>query len=263
MHQPDPTPSLESSYRDPTHNWSDLELDDMDMDCIDLSFMDGGNEDITRSAAAQPPPSIGSYSATGSPCVDADFVSTRESATDPRAQRSGQGDDQACVAIPLNEHDNVNGSCRENSDDHFREDGLAPDNAMGAQGVAQTFKSASIDGEMLAEGSSGKTFEVIINSSGRNNHKDREETLLRDIASGPLRSSASIDLSGMTTLEQSLSSFTASNATSSAITANAAWAAMDDGSSKGRLAKRDNEPDWVSEFDPEFVDMFRGYVTFI
>lgn len=30
-----------------------------------------------------------------------------------------------------------------------------------------------------------------------------------------------------------------------------------------RRPKQDIEPDWVTEFDPEIVDMFRGYVTFV
>jgi ATP-dependent DNA helicase HFM1/MER3 len=30
-----------------------------------------------------------------------------------------------------------------------------------------------------------------------------------------------------------------------------------------RTLKQDNEPDWVAQFDPELVNMFRGYVTFV
>ncbi|KAL2018604.1 hypothetical protein VTK56DRAFT_574 [Thermocarpiscus australiensis] len=40
----------------------------------------------------------------------------------------------------------------------------------------------------------------------------------------------------------------------------------DDASDESRIkkgTKKDGEPDWVAEFDPEFVDMFRGYVTFV
>jgi ATP-dependent DNA helicase HFM1/MER3 len=32
---------------------------------------------------------------------------------------------------------------------------------------------------------------------------------------------------------------------------------------KEKRLKAHNEPAWVAEFDPEFVDMFRGYVTFV
>ncbi|AEO55687.1 hypothetical protein MYCTH_2116402 [Thermothelomyces thermophilus ATCC 42464] len=251
MCQLGPSPPLKSSSREPMNDWSDVDLDDMDIDYIDLSFMDDGNEeDILKTATTMSPPNMGGHT-----------LGTRVSATDPGAQSSSRGDGQLVVAIPLKENDDIGNSCLESCDYYFQPGGLSPNNCTVAQAEARAFKSGAND-EVLCEELSNKSSEATTSFSERNSHRDTGATPSGETKSGHPGSSVSVDLPEMT-LEQSPGSSAAAEPTRSLIVRDAAEAATGDGSSKGRPAKRVDEPDWVAEFDPEFVDMFRGYVTFV
>ncbi|KAL2173999.1 uncharacterized protein P884DRAFT_316771 [Thermothelomyces heterothallicus CBS 202.75] len=262
MCQPGPTPPLKSSSREPMNDWSDVDLDDMDIDCIDLSFMDDGNEeDLLKTATAMSPLNMGVHPVTGSPCIDVDTLGTRVSATDRGAQSSSRGDGQLVVAIPLKENDDVGNTCLESCDYYFQPGDLYPNNCTVAQAGARAFKSGA-NNELLCEELSNKSSEATTSFSERNSHRDTGATPSGETKSGHPGSSVSVGLPEMT-LEQSPRSSAAAEPTTSLIVRDAAEAATGDGSSKGRPAKRVDEPDWVAEFDPEFVDLFRGYVTFV
>ncbi|KAL2152872.1 hypothetical protein VTH82DRAFT_4027 [Thermothelomyces myriococcoides] len=261
MYEPDPIPLPNIPSKEPTNDWNEADFDDMDIDCIDLSFMDDGNGGDNRNLATdRPSPSMENHLVIGPLCIDADTLHHDESTADIFTQSPNQGDHQKGVAIPLSEHDNINNSRQENCDYHFKLDGVALDNNNNnivGQVVARAFKSNTVNDGVLCKEILNRSPKADTNFSENNNRKDTNTTPSGETASG---CSASIDLSDLMTSEHHPGSSTGAEPNTSLIPRDAV---KDDEISVGQLAKRNNEPDWVAEFDPEFVDMFRGYVTFV
>jgi ATP-dependent DNA helicase HFM1/MER3 len=242
----------------------------MDLECIDLSFTDDEEDDIFRSIGD---PSFGkrggkisSEPAPSSPANGEerplDSKTAASSQGVPSKQTLARKEGEATTQLPARKFDNAD-DCFDEDDFSIFEETLP----TGTPTNAGAFKSGASD-DVLYQGISKKFAPTGAGSSpGLGPGKHAPLTTPRVENSNEPSSSLFVDgTPGMSPDISPQSSAAAEPVVSP--TADAAkegkTAAGGGGEeSKGKVVKESDEPAWVAEFDPEFVDMFRGYVTFV
>ncbi|KAK3291195.1 uncharacterized protein B0H64DRAFT_44294 [Chaetomium fimeti] len=244
---PEPKPSFK-----PSKNWDTGDLEELALECIDLSFTDDENDDIFQS--------LGTGAATKY------GIGVHTSGTEGKRPLG-----QAKAATPPTHVDNRPATTRQND---YQDDDLddqdfsfidhnhpSHNNTMVLR-TASAFKSGASD-EVLYQGMRGQFADAASSSSS---HDD--SSCITAITRGTAESRTSCtsvtvdDIPGMTSNPPpSSSTATEPIVSPTKNTREKANSLSEDNERKP--INGNNEPDWVADFDPEFVDMFRGYVTFV
>lgn len=254
-----PAPPFKGAIKGSNNDWSKADLDEMDIDCIDLSWVDD-DDDISGLVTSGPlqeeanHPLIGATRA-GAVALDAHESGPRKFVTQTLAQTDIR---TVAPAASQDYHDMDEYSVDQ---DHSPEpDKLLDGGHTTMQLITGGFKSGASD-EVLYQGIFNK-FDKTASSFQLN---DCHEDALR-ISYGttkPENQSSPVPAeSTESTSDQSPGSLVAGAPTTSPVS-NGGKTNTNGGIPKRRIAVTSNEPDWVAEFDPEIIDMFRGYVTFV
>lgn len=224
--------------------WEDMDLDTMELECIDLSFTDDEDDTVHRRHGDV-------HRASSKADVDArDITSARN---DDGMPVSGSNPKQTRT-IPTSGHEKsasaATFSAKEDNyfsdeDFAFAEEPLLLGEPTTQNGATLAFKSGAND-EVLCQG--------IANTFGES-------------GSGSSQSGASDTCSGATAKSKNPSSGSLIEDCDSEMlhgssrdgVGTSTYAAVQEGNSP----QESREPAWVAEFDSEIVDMFRGYVTFV
>ncbi|KAK4151587.1 hypothetical protein C8A00DRAFT_17036 [Chaetomidium leptoderma] len=263
-----------SSVKTPTNDWKTVNLDDMDLECIDLSFTDDEDDDIFRALGDVPPRKVANDGASRAVTIDSvngeklgNTELRREAAgsrpAKPPTPAQGYG---TRVAVPSTQQDDYqNDYLDDDLDDDtfsFLEETLPPQPLVRPTDTTGAFKSGASD-EVLYQGISKK-----FAGTGAGSPHKRVRTQTQGTPGGTLKrddpiSSLSLDDAPEMTSDTSPLGSTAAESMATPMVKGGIVNSVVEEGTKTKPEKDNKEPAWVSEFDPEFVDMFRGYVTFV
>lgn len=253
--------------------WKSLDFDDSELDCIDLSFTDDEADDIFRHIQATPRAETGP---SMPPKYRSDGVAREGGSTKRDSERgvlvSGQAGQNHGPRVTGTAEDARNTAAQSTQpasyeDDDFDDDAILLDTGSASKPsdnpakTTSAFRSGAND-ELLFQGLSNNVsptagsgapdqMSLGIKMATRTGANSESPTL-------PFTAGA-VGAAMPNKSRQSLS-WTAAPMSNN-VEGTPAAGSMDE-ASDGKVGKSD-EPDWVAEFDPEFVDMFRGYVTFV
>lgn len=258
--------SAPSQNLEPKSIWQAGGFDGMDLECIDLSFTDD-EDDLLRNVGAnrnaasnQPTAIVVKKPETGSnlhPGIAAPGPAQGGQAGETPTQGGAKP-----IGMPTTQQ-------AEYQDDDFDEDCISlfegsflsrePFTALSASNV---FKSGANDG-VLYSGISSQFAEAGASSTLCHGVQTQTTAAMREedtrvCPSSPLSVEEVLVMSPKGSPGSSASIVGASQAGDKTTPTDGIVDVLD-GESRGAS----NEPAWVAEFDPEFVDMFRGYVTFV
>lgn len=230
-------------------DWQGMDFDSMDIECIDLSFTDDeGDGHLKRPPKPQSPcPKSAadlSRKATGlDQAREEQDASRKETSVESHTApciRTGAAEKKGSPVVPPvpQQHDYF-----DDDDFCFLDEALSPPGLIRPTPSVTPFKSGASD-EVLYQGISEKFAEA-----GHAVRQAKKTSVPRSTLSHSSSPSFVGSCPKVLVVEDEASNLAAAG---SAVPAG-----------KPRGSKLDNEPDWVAEFDPEFVDMFRGYVTFV
>ncbi|KAL2140519.1 hypothetical protein VTI28DRAFT_3723 [Corynascus sepedonium] len=254
-----PAPPFKGAIKGSNNDWSKADLDEMDIDCIDLSWVDD-DDDISGLVTSGPlreeaNNSLIEATRAGSVALDAHESGPRKFVTQTLAQT-----DIRTVAPAASQDDHDMDEYSVDQGHSPEPDKLLDGGHTTMQPITGAFKSGASD-EVLYQGISNK-FDKTASSFQLN---DRHEDALR-ISYGTTKPENQSSLvpaeSTESTSDQSPDSLVAGEPTTSPVNSGEKTN-TNGGIPKRRTAVTSNEPDWVAEFDPEIIDMFRGYVTFV
>jgi ATP-dependent DNA helicase HFM1/MER3 len=253
------SPSGRSTKTPPNTGWKDADFDAMDLECIDLSWMDDEDDDLKLHSGE---------ASCWSSKAERNEANKAASKGPPSKQR---GNDNIHEVKTVSSHapSSVHGASytaasatatsNTQRGDYFDDDDFSLfDETLSARSLptptSAAFRSGASD-TVLYQGISKKFAECRDASSPREDTADITGAA-KSILGGPVKPdnpSPSLfvddDCSGKPP-EKPLDSSTTVEPVPTNI-------------GKEKRLKAHNEPAWVAEFDPEFVDMFRGYVTFV
>ncbi|KAK4119041.1 P-loop containing nucleoside triphosphate hydrolase protein [Parathielavia appendiculata] len=243
-----------------------VDFDTMDLECIDLSFTDDEIDDIFKSVGAgSPGKRAGHVPAQTSPVRSAgrgtlpdqaSVVSNKGIIAKSKLARTSA---EPTSAEKFNRQDECIGHDRLLIDETLF--GVTPSSTAGR------FKSGASD-EVLYQGVPGEFVRTGTNSSPSANVQGNT-SLASSRMPKPDNPSSSLfldDMPGMSPDNSPGGSAMAEPVVSAGASAKVEGRSEPRAVGKevqGAAAKHSGEPAWVAEFDPEFVDMLRGYVTFV
>ncbi|GAB1315431.1 ATP-dependent DNA helicase MER3 [Madurella fahalii] len=254
---------------DPSNiDWQRMDFDVMDIECIDLSFTDDEEGGPSKPSTSGPRDS-------SKPAREVTAKAAVENHT--REEKHKQGTSRCDVAVPnqtvrsrgtriCEEEENTAAPFSQRQDDYFDDDEfsfldqeLSPPGLISPTPAVTPFKSGASD-EILYQGIL-KKFAEARSGAAPDGHSVSETTTIT--STGPVFAHPSSSIP----VEESLKLMAVDQQADSTATTGpglfVADAVVGTVPEELRPPKQDNEPDWVAEFDPEFVDMFRGYVTFV
>jgi ATP-dependent DNA helicase HFM1/MER3 len=251
----------------PVNRPKPADVDTMDLECIDLSFTDDEADDIFRSFGRASSGQKGGEAPAGVPLNDA------TNCEEPPLKQTTADSTREIIPkhIPAQKENKAaaQSSAQEvDCEDHyFGDDDFAIVETLPPTSTAGAFKSGASD-EVLYQGIS-KKFATTGTSSfpGPNAHVDKSlSSSWTENIDIPSSSLFVDDVPGMSPDKSPQSSTAAEPLVSLTVggkPGGESAAGPVGGEEKMGDAKETDEPAWVAEFDPEFVDMFRGYVTFV
>lgn len=256
------------SSKTPTSHSKAVDVDSVDLECIDLSFTDDEDDEIFKLLGNGPPlkTSNGLYKSSTSSAVSMEKTGNLSGprATAAPSQPAPYTQTQAKehnkpAAVSSTRHDSYFDDFLDNDDFSFLEDTLPSQRQTVPSSTRNAFKSGASD-EMLYQGISQK-FPETADVTAQHDIQGIGNVTRRDNGDSPGLSSVA-DVPGMCPDTSPGSSATAGLAVSLAFEGEGTAGADSQGLLRQSL-KNTNEPAWVSECDPEIVDMLRGYVTFV
>jgi ATP-dependent DNA helicase HFM1/MER3 len=258
----------------PVNRPKPADLDTMDLECIDLSFTDDEADDIFKSLGAAPSGRKGSDTFPDAASTDATNSEERrlEGTTAASTHAISSKDTPARKDICTKSAAHPSAQDFGSQDDYFGDDDdfsiVETLPTVTPTSTAGPFRSGASDG-VLYQGISNKFFTTGTNSSpGTDAHGSTSNlpSRVEEQHGNPSSSLFVNNAPGMSPDKSPQSSATAeqvvSPTTSAKTEGETAAGTLREESRTGGV-KESDEPAWVAEFDPEFVDMFRGYVTFV
>ena len=251
--------------------WQTEDFDDMDLECIDLSFTDDEDDDIFQNAGAkqsvarnQTASSVVKESRNGrnrQPVIPVpDQGEGGQSGHARVTPAQGGGKSMGTPAAQLADYQD------DDLDDEdclmLLEDSLSAPALATSTSTSKAFKSGASD-EVVYEGISSKFTGTGASSPLKHDIQGEKAATMReegtpDHTNSPFSVHDGLELSSGRSPGSSATAAVVSPTTMERTSTDGIVEALD-GKSRGAS----NEPAWVAEFDPEFVDMFRGYVTFV
>jgi ATP-dependent DNA helicase HFM1/MER3 len=233
------------------------------LQCIDLSFTDDEDDDIFNllgdGGAAKTGSGVSNKTSTNSAATTKQLRNVnRERATAAPSKSASYtpmaGRNARPAEVSSTRHGSYLDDFLDNDDFSFLDGTLPPDGQTIPSGTSNAFKSGASD-EMLYQGISNKFAETGATAAV---HADTQA-----VAEAPCRenmeSPSFVDVPDMCPDTSPGSSATAGPVVSPV---SEGKCGIEEGS-QGQHAKANDEPAWVAQFDPELVDMFRGYVQFL
>jgi ATP-dependent DNA helicase HFM1/MER3 len=237
----------------------------VDLECIDLSFTDDEDDNIFNLLGG------GGAAKTGSGVLKKTSTSSAAAMEKPGASdgpgaiaapshsasyaRTTGGSDKP-AAVSSTRHGGYLDDFLDDDDFSFLDDTLPSHSQVMSTSTSNAFKSGASD-EMLYQGISNKFAKTGATSALCSDTQEVAQVLCRDNAD----SLGFVDVPKMCPDTSPGSSATA-GPVQVASPVSEGQCAVEEGS-KGQSAKANDEPAWVADFDPELVDMFRGYVKFL
>ncbi|KAK4245688.1 hypothetical protein C7999DRAFT_42776 [Corynascus novoguineensis] len=249
---------FKSAVEGSNNDWNKADLDEMDVDCIDLSWVDDDDEisGLVTSGSRQEEANRPLIEATR---ADAVTLYAHESGPSKPVTRALAQTDIRTVAraASRDDHDvdeySVDQDYSPEPDKH-----LDGDHTM-MQPTTGAFKSGASD-EVLYQGITNKFHKTTSSFQRSDSHEDTLKISSGTTKPGEQSLPVPVEFPELTS-DQSPGSLVAGEPTISPV--NSGGRTNTSGGPKRRTATTSNEPDWVAEFDPEIIDMFRGYVTFV
>jgi ATP-dependent DNA helicase HFM1/MER3 len=258
--------TLTSSFKGPAKtsqdDWNAVGFDDLALECIDLSFTDDEDEDIFKllgSASRRGDGSDVPNKANGKTGV----LETQENDTShlEKSLSTKPATRRPAAAASTQQDEYEDDFLDDPSFSFVQERRLPSPKPVTPPSTATAFKSGGSD-EVLYQGISKKFAETTHSSPRWSIHRKVTTTSPKTDSTGKPSSPLSVDDMPEMTMDPSPSSSAAAEPVVSPTTMGKPGTGAADNTSKKQVVK-DNEPAWLAEFDPEFVDMFRGYVTFV
>ncbi|KAH6640229.1 Sec63 Brl domain-containing protein [Chaetomium tenue] len=237
----------------PKNDWDSAGFDDLALECIDLSYTDDENDDIFQPLGVAVVTSHGSDANTsttkGKQALDhAQTTAPTHTESRPGARMTTRQSDY--------QDDDL-----DDQDFSLLQDKIPSNNQLIARSTEIAFKSGAND-EVLYQGQRGPFANTSSSSSYHATPGGMTTTAQLRNTSGSSSTVISIDDTPGMTSDPSPSSSTAAEPAVSP-PKKGTNSISGDTTAKQPRKGNSNEPDWVADFDPEFVDMFRGYVTFV
>ncbi|KAH6843378.1 hypothetical protein B0I37DRAFT_346883 [Chaetomium sp. MPI-CAGE-AT-0009] len=246
---PKPKPSFK-----PSKNWDTGELDALALECIDLSFTDDENDDIFQSLGA------GAVTKYGSGVRTSD-AGGKQSPSQTKAATPTHMDSRPAAGTATRQDDYQDDDLDDQDFSFINDNHPSNGNTM-VSSAASAFKSGASD-EVLYQGIRGQFADAASSSSSHDKPSCMTAAAPEMAKFGGSSAFHSVDdIPGMTSDPSPSSSTAAEPVLSPPNKTGDKTKSVGEDHGRG-FTKVNNEPDWVADFDPEFVDMFRGYVTFV
>ncbi len=251
------------SVKAPKQDWENMDFDAMGLECIDLSFTDDEGDDIFQTSGH-----LGSAESNktvmrgdtntekqGNGYTQLGMAVSSAASPGPSKNTSayGNGKPPAALAVQQDAYqdDDFDDDCL-----LFLDGTLPKETSATLASPACAFKSGGSD-EVLYQGVRTK-----LDDPGAFQHGATKDE--RVPQHGPSNLSQSVgDVPGMTSDKTPSSSVMTERVPPTPIMKEETTTSDVGGARDGKFRKSESEPAWVADFDPDFVDMFRGYVTFV
>ncbi|KAK4034829.1 hypothetical protein C8A01DRAFT_18428, partial [Parachaetomium inaequale] len=259
--------TLTASFKGPAKaskdDWSAVGFDDLALECIDLSFTDDEDEDIFKLLGAASRTREGSDVPNKSN-TKINVLQTQGNGT--TQQENGSLSSAKPVirrpaAAATTQQDEYEDDYLDDPSFSFVQERVPSHKHATPPSPATAFKSGASD-QVLYQGISNKFAETTHSSPRRSIHRDAATASPETSSTGEPSSPLFVDDIPDMTLDPTPCSSGVAELVVSPTTKYETGTGAADGTSK-KQALKDDEPAWLAEFDPEFVDMFRGYVTFV
>jgi ATP-dependent DNA helicase HFM1/MER3 len=247
-------PEPKQPAKTPKNDWDSAEFDKLALECIDLSFTDDENDDIFKPLGD----AVATRHWSGSNTLD---IKRKQAPDQAEAAPPTYAKTRPAAKVTTQQNDYQDDDL-DDQDFFFVQDHIPSYSQVMASSTKVAFKSGASD-EVLYQEQAGQFAKTASSSSDRDTISDTTTAVRWLVKSGSSSTYFSVDdTPGMTSDPSPSGSMVAEPILSPPQNVGEETNQVKEDADK-QLKKGNDEPDWVADFDPEFVDMFRGYVTFV